>query len=326
MVTKIVVFGDDRRVGLLRKDTVIDVNAAVRRYFADKKATGDADRQAPADLLAFISAGDAAIDLAGKAADHAEQVGDGSVLKSSTVRLRAPFPGRRVFCAGGNYGQHASDALTKHFKPITRELYEKESREHDPWGFTKILLSATGPDDTVTYPKRTEFLDYEIELAIVLGRGGKDISVKDAESYIWGMTLANDWSIRDDSPAYINAVNFNLQKNFDGSLCLGPCIRLGRENLLNTQLVLKVNGEIRQNYNTKNMIFTPAELIAFLSKDFPLAPGDVIMLGTDDGTAMDLSPKGPDGKPVRDLFLKPGDVVELSSPEIGAMQNRVVAG
>ncbi|HTE86888.1 MAG TPA: fumarylacetoacetate hydrolase family protein, partial [Dehalococcoidia bacterium] len=119
-------------------------------------------------------------------------------------------------------------------------------------------------------------------------------------------------------------MSYNLPKNFDGSTSMGPCIVVGELKPQEVDVELRVNGEVRQQYNTRDMVFTFAEVLEELSRDFTFVPGDVISGGTSAGTAQDSTPRGPDGKRSLERFLKVGDVVELSSPKIGTLRNRIV--
>jgi 2-keto-4-pentenoate hydratase/2-oxohepta-3-ene-1,7-dioic acid hydratase in catechol pathway len=328
---KIVVFGSQRRVGLLEDDTVVDVNSAVAAYLSTKMARSTAEARAalaaPPDLAMFIAAGDEALDLARNAAQHVKGSKDGSLVQPiSSVRLRAPWPGRRIFCAAANYGQHVADGQTNYGHPMTRKDVEEDMRKRDPEGFTKMPVEVMGPNDGVTYPSRTTQLDYEGEVAVVIGASGRDIPLVDAKRHIWGVTLANDWSDRDGTQHTKFPASFNLMKNFDCCLSLGPCIVVDGTDPQDVGVIVEVNGQMRQNYRSEEMIYSFAEYIAYLSKDLTLVPGDVILGGTGTGTAADQSKRRGDGTPVSlDLFLKVGDLVEVKSPKIGSLRNHVVA-
>ena len=328
---KIVVFGSQRRVGLWEGDTVVDVTNAAAAYLSTKMGKYEAEAKAafsaPSDLAGFIAAGDESLDLARKAAEHVKGSKDGSLVQPiSSVKLRAPWPGRRIFCAAANYGQHVADAQTNYGNPMTRKDVEEDVRKRDPEGFTKTPIEVMGPDDGVTYPARTTQLDYEGEVAVVVGTPGRDIPLAEAKNHIWGITLANDWSDRDGTQYTKYPASFNLIKNFDCSASLGPCILVDDSDPQDIDIAVEVNGQTRQDYNSDEMIYSFAEYIAYLSKDLTLVPGDVIMGGTGTGTASDQSKRHGDGTPVNlDLFLKVGDVVEIKSPKIGSLRNRILA-
>jgi 2-keto-4-pentenoate hydratase/2-oxohepta-3-ene-1,7-dioic acid hydratase in catechol pathway len=327
---KIVVFGSQRRVGLWEDDTVIDINNAAAAYLARDMSRAEAEASAavlaPSNLLSFVAAGDKALELARAAAAHVKGSQDGSlVLPQTLAKLRAPWLGRRIFCLAVNYGQHVADAQTNFGNPMTREDVEAQVRAHEPEGFTKTPIDAVDPEESVAYPARTTQLDYEGELAVVIGRRGKDIPLAEAKDYIWGVTLANDLSVRDGTQFTKHPASLNLVKNFDGCIPIGPCVIIGEDAEQGFDIVTTVNGETRQDYNTRDMIYSFAEFISYLSKDYTLAPGDVIMAGTGTGTAADQTKRHPDATPVNlDLFLKAGDVVEITSPKIGTLRNTII--
>jgi 2-keto-4-pentenoate hydratase/2-oxohepta-3-ene-1,7-dioic acid hydratase in catechol pathway len=241
------------------------------------------------------------------------------------VELHAPWPGRRIACAGGNYGDHllGMDINMRGNKDSTLEKVVARTREAGNWGFWKVPANVAGPDDELPYPARTRYLDYEGEAAIVIGKRGKNVKAGQLKEYVWGVTLMNDWSIRDGG-GQPRLMSFNLGKNFDGSTSMGPCIVVGELEPDNVDVELRLNGEVRQKYNTKDMIFSFGEVLEFLTADFTFVPGDVISGGTAAGTAADSTKVLPDGTRPVERFLKKGDVVELSSPKIGLLRNKIV--
>lgn len=304
---KIVVFGPERRVGALRENKVIDLNLA--------------DSELPANLCAFIEAGDIALDRARRALGTTRA---GAVLDAGTLKLHAPWPGRRIAMVGGNFADHLAGMISNMTgRPISVEEARAEARKKGHWGFWKTLVEVTASGEDISCPRRSRYLDYEGELAIVIGRRGKDIRASDVDRHIWGVTLANDWSIRGslDTPY---SVSYNLAKNFDGSCTLGPCIVVGEADCNAIDIETRVNGELRQRFNTRDMVFSFGEVIEYLSRDLSFYPGDIISGGTAAGTAADTTKPNPDGTRPTDRFLKPGDVVEISSSAIGMIQNRVV--
>ena len=328
---KIVSFGSQRRVGLWEGDTVVDVNNAAAAYLSTQMSPAEAEAKAafiaPANLADFITAGKPALDLAQEAAKYVENSKDGSlVLPRSLVRLRAPWPRRRIFCAAVNYGKHVADGQTNYGNPMTPQQVVDMIRAREPEGFTKTPIECVDPEENVIYPARSTQLDFEGELAVVIGKQGKDIPVEKAKDYIWGFTLANDLSDRDGTQYTKYAASLNFLKNFDSCIPLGPCILIDGCDPQNFNIVTEVNGKKRQDYNTEEMIYSFIEYISYLSKDYTLVPGDVITGGTGAGTAADESKRHPDTRPINlDLFLKVGDVVEIKSPKIGSLRNRVVA-
>ena len=209
--------------------------------------------------------------------------------------IHAPLPnGARVACAGANFVDHAIAMAIKMRgdKPgptITPEQARAQQRAEGICGFWKVGRDAVDPDGKVIYPSWSKRLDYEGEIAIVLGRQGKDIRAADARSYIWGVTLLADWSIR--SPAEPNrGSRFATSKNFDTGFSMGPCIAVGELDPFDAEVETFVNGERRQHYRTTGMVYDFAEYLEYLSTDFTFYPGDVISGGTAAGTAADSSP------------------------------------
>jgi 5-carboxymethyl-2-hydroxymuconate isomerase len=166
-------------------------------------------------------------------------------------------------------------------------------------------------------PRESDQLDYEGELVIVIGKGGRRIAKQDAAGHIAGLTLMNEGTIRD----WVRHAKFNVTqgKNFDGSGAIGPWIvtadEIGAFDSL--ELQTRVNGEVRQDDGTANLIFPFDDLIAYVSSFMTLEPGDIISTGTPPGAGARLDPP---------KYLKPGDVVEVSCPTIGTLRNGVVDG
>jgi 2-keto-4-pentenoate hydratase/2-oxohepta-3-ene-1,7-dioic acid hydratase in catechol pathway len=334
-IVKIVVFGPDYRVGAWEGDRVIDLTRGFARYQREKHGAADAETQAagqvPSDLAAFIEGGEAVIERAQQVIEHVgkDEPGTGAdavVLRQADVRLHAPWPRRaRVCCFGGNFADHLAGAATgRTGKLVTPAEAYQTARAAPPWGFWKTTDLVKGPEDEIIYPARTARFDYEGEVAIILGKRGKDLAADRALDLVWGVSLLNDWSIRDSSePARI--VSFNLAKNFDGSTSLGPCIVVNELDPTDIDVETRINGELRQQFNTRDMVYSWGEFMEYLSRDLSFVPTDVLSSGTAKGTAMDATRRDPDGKVPNTLFLKPGDVVEVSSPQIGMLRNRVVA-
>ena len=151
-----------------------------------------------------------------------------------------------------------------------------------------------------------------------------DASASQLADCVWGVTLLHDWSIRDGMTPSSRPMSYNLAKNFDRSTSMGPCIVVGELDPRNVDIQLRVNGTLRQDYNTRDMIFSFGEVLEYLSRDFTFVPGDVIAGGTSVGTAADQTKRAADGSRPKALFLKVGDVVEISSPSIGVLRNRII--
>jgi 2-keto-4-pentenoate hydratase/2-oxohepta-3-ene-1,7-dioic acid hydratase in catechol pathway len=201
-----------------------------------------------------------------------------------------------------------------------------QSRQRGIGGFWKLSAFVVDPEADITYPAKTEYLDYEGEVSIVIGKPARDARAADALDYIWGYTLQNDWSARDQRDASIGGLSFNSQKNWDCSSSIGPIISVGEiKDPQDVPFQTRVNGEMRQNGNTRDMTFSFAEYIEYLTRDMTFLPGDMISAGTCQGTAMDKTPRVEGGGFTdKKLFLNPGDTVEVTSPELGVLRNRIV--
>jgi acylpyruvate hydrolase len=325
---KIVVFGPDKRTGVLNEGTVIDLSLSFAKFLAEARnearALELAEALVPSDLQRLIEGGARALDSAQQGLDYLlRQAQDGTdprgeplVWPAAQVKLHAPRPSRgRIACAGSNF--------TSHRERMTRRA-GREVAAPFIWGFWKVINDPLGPDGDVVYPARCDRLDYEGELAVILGKRGKDLRPADLTDFVWGVTLFCDWSIRSPREP-LGPLNFAIPKNWDTSCSIGPCIAVNEANPTNVEIETFVNGERRQHHNTREMTFSFGEYLQYLSRDLTLCPGDMIASGTGEGTAADASPVGPDGVQPPDLFLKVGDSVEVRSPQVGSLKARVVA-
>jgi 2-keto-4-pentenoate hydratase/2-oxohepta-3-ene-1,7-dioic acid hydratase in catechol pathway len=335
---KIVVFGPYKRTGALHDGNVVDLSYACAKYLRER--TGEpspiemAEALVPSDLARLIEGGSRAIENAQKALDYLfgqaqDKLGPrGEILvrPAAEVKLHAPRPqDARIACAGGNFADHAAAMAVKmRGKPYEGDARE-EIRKNGFWGFWKLGREIVGPDGDLVYPERCNRLDYEGEIAVVLGKRGVDLKPTQLKDYVWGVTILADWSIRAPREASGGQLNFAFPKNFDSSTSMGPCIAVGEIDPTNADLETLVNGERRQRFNTRDMVFTFGEYLEYLSRDFTLYPGDIISGGTAAGTAADSSALLPDKTSAPERFLKPGDVVEMKSPVIGNLRTRVVA-
>ncbi|HSF56727.1 MAG TPA: fumarylacetoacetate hydrolase family protein, partial [Candidatus Binatia bacterium] len=189
---KIVLFGPERRIGAWRDDRIIDLNRAFASYLRDQRGEANAqtraDEKIPMRLERFIALGRAALEDAERALEHATKQGAADVFHDvKSVKLHAPWPERRIACVGGNYAAHLAGmwagrpGVTGDLAQITRL-----AKEEGQWGFWKTPAEVAGPDDVIPYPKRTRRFDYEGEVAIVIGKRGKDISAEQIDEYVWG--------------------------------------------------------------------------------------------------------------------------------------------
>jgi acylpyruvate hydrolase len=334
---RIVVYGPQKRTGVLRDGSVVDLSGAFAKYVAEQNNEPHpielAEALVPCDLARLIEAGPRALDnvqqaldyLFGRAHDQKDPCGGALVFPAAAVHMHAPHPrAGRIACAGGNFADHAAAMAEKMLrKPYTGDA-RAQIRNAGIWGFWKIHREFAGPDSAVIYPTKATRVDYEGELAIVLSKRGADIQAKDIKDYIWGVTLLGDWSIRAPrEPA--GPHNFAMGKNFDGSCSLGPCIAVGEADPFACDVETLVNSEVRQRFNTRDMVFSFGEYLEYLSRDLTLYPGDMISGGTAAGTAADSSPLLDDGTSPPDRYLKPGDTVDIRSPQVGTLRTHIVA-
>lgn len=238
----------------------------------------------------------------------------GPALPLHSVRLLAPIvPRRNVFCIGWNYSRHFVEG--KEFRGANAA---QEIPDH-PAIFSKNPFAIVGPDAPVRHPAPlSEQLDLEVELAVVIGRKGRDISEQDALDFVFGYTIANDVSVRDVQRSWHGGQWFK-GKNMDTHLPLGPWIVTADEiaDPQSLRITTRVNGVTKQDDNTKHMVFSVRRIIAELSAGLTLYPGDVILTGTPDGTGMGRKPPE---------WLKPGDVMELEIERIGVLRNTIEKG
>jgi 2-keto-4-pentenoate hydratase/2-oxohepta-3-ene-1,7-dioic acid hydratase in catechol pathway len=326
---KIVVFGPEKRVGVWTGDFVVDLARA------SAANPGVVDATLPRDLLGLIEGGAQALADAGRIVETVMSAAPGTraangVHAVADVTLHAPqVPGARVACAGGNFADHMA-AMAKRsgradFDTSSMEAVAKHVRSRGIWGFWKVGRDAAGPGAGIMYPSRTKRLDYEGELAIVLGKPAKDAKAADIASYVWGVTLFGDWSIRDQNEGTAT-FKFAMAKNFDGSYSVGPCIVVNEGiDPANVDIETYVNGDRRQHFNTRDMVISFGEYLEYLSTDLTLQPGDMISGGTAAGTAADSSERSVEGVAFPERFLKAGDSVEMISPAIGTLAARIVA-
>ncbi len=343
---KLAVYGP-QRLGLVLGDKVVDVQMGVAAFLTaqgERDALGEAERTVGHTLRSFLEGGDAALRAAREALkfarDSPESLHGGRGQKVSfnlaQARLRAPVAESskfKIMCIGANFADHfvglsknAPASMGRDRKVLTLEEARAQVLSTPQWGFYKMGSSVADPGGDLPYPSRTKLLDYEGEVALIIGKGGKDIRRGDLLDHVFGYTLFDDFSIRDNMDRGV--LNFARVKNFQGSGAVGPIVALKDEvpDPQDIDFRTTVNGELRQDGNTRDMIRGFAEWVEFLSADSELNPGDIIASGTCAGTAADSSRRDKDGNPDPSRFLKVGDVVEVSSRRVGgALRNAVVA-
>jgi 2-keto-4-pentenoate hydratase/2-oxohepta-3-ene-1,7-dioic acid hydratase in catechol pathway len=286
---RLVTYRDERglHVGALRDTMVVPLDSVAR------------------EMLALIDGGAPALE----AARTALEAGRGA-RRLAEVRLLAPIPRPRqdVICLGMNYVAHAIES--------DRARGREPKLPEYPVFFTKAVTSVCGPDDDIPLdPRVTTQLDYEVELAFIIGRAGKDISAADAPGYIFGYTILNDVSARD---LQMRHQQFIKGKSLDRTCPLGPWIVTADEipDPAALGLRLRVNGELRQDSTVADLIFNIPTIIEFLSLGQTLEPGVIVSTGTPSGVGMGRNPPA---------YLRPGDVMEAEIDRIGVLRNRVVA-
>jgi 2-keto-4-pentenoate hydratase/2-oxohepta-3-ene-1,7-dioic acid hydratase in catechol pathway len=244
--------------------------------------------------------------------------GQAKALPLVQTRLRAPilWPSA-IYCAGANYSDHAAEMAKRANRP---EEPNPKTLGLKPWHFIKASRAVADPDATVDASRYTQKLDWEVELAAVIGKPAKNVSVEQALDHVAGYTAANDLSARDLSrrPHVPDTSAFKSdwigQKCFDGSCPLGPWIVPAQDipDPHNLAIKLWVNDAIKQDSNTGKMIYNIAEQIAHLSSGMTLHPGDVILTGTPAGVGS-----------ARNEFLQPGDVVKIEIERIGVLTTTI---
>jgi 2-keto-4-pentenoate hydratase/2-oxohepta-3-ene-1,7-dioic acid hydratase in catechol pathway len=226
------------------------------------------------------------------------------------VQLLAPIPRprRNIFCVGKNYHAHAKEFAGSGFDSSAKSGGDIPAA---PIIFSKVPESVTGPSDPILFsPEVSTAIDYEAELTIVIGQGGKGIRKADAMKHVWGYTIINDVTARDWQGRHSQWL---LGKSFDTFCPMGPWIVSADEmDGQNTDVKCWVNGELRQDANTKDFIFDIPTLIECISAGITLYPGDLIATGTPAGVGIGYKPP---------KYLKWGDVVKIEIGGIGVIEN-----
>ena len=234
-----------------------------------------------------------------------------AALDVSSVKLESPLPvpRRNVWCVGRNYHAHA--------KELQASVFKDSNTDTKAWPivFTKVPECVVGPTDNVQLPGAavSEQIDYEAELAVIIGQGGKNIRQADAMQHVFGYTVVNDVTARD---VQMRHQQWDMGKSFDTFCPMGPWIVTADEiDGRNTRVRCWVNGELRQDGPTENMIFDIPTLIETISRGITLYPGDIIATGTPAGVGMGLKPP---------RYLQKGDVVRVEIDGIGHIENKFI--
>jgi 2-keto-4-pentenoate hydratase/2-oxohepta-3-ene-1,7-dioic acid hydratase in catechol pathway len=231
-----------------------------------------------------------------------------ATIALADVKLHAPIPrpAKNVFCVGWNY--------LPHFEEGAKKLHDDRKLPDHPVFFSKVPTTVNGPYDSIPFDAAlSTSLDWEVELGVIIGPGGKNIAEADAMRHVWGYTVVNDVSWRDLQRRH--GGQWHKGKSLDGTCPMGPCIAtadsLGWEAL---QVTCRVNGAVKQESNTRHMFFKVPRLIAELSAGMTLEPGDIISTGTPEGVGYARTPPE---------FLKPGDLLETEVEGIGILRNPI---
>ena len=291
--------GNDRHLGVIREgsaDQVIDLS---------QLAKGNGSSAAPADILSLIESGDEGLKRVRELVSSSRGA---STRKLKDLKVLSPLdpPRGNMLAIGRNYGDHAAEsarAWNEQVKP--------------PTVFTKAQTSITGPyDDIAIDPSISEKIDWEVELGVVIGKRGVNIKREDAMAHVFGYTVVNDISARDIQNGW--GGQFFKGKSLDASSPVGPWIVTADEipDVQKLRVTLRVNGVVKQDGNTSDMINSVAQLVAWLSVGMTLLPGNLIATGTPDGVGFARTPPE---------FLKAGDVMETEVEKIGLLRNRMVA-
>jgi len=225
-----------------------------------------------------------------------------SLISAAGVRLLAPIPRPpRIFCVGLNYRDHAVES--------------KMEIPKAPTVFVKLSSAVIGPEEAVRIPAMTKQPDYEVEFAIVIGKGGRAIAAEDWREHVFGYTILNDVSARDVQLATSQWV---LAKSFDTFGPLGPAVVTQDEiaDPHNLDIQLSIGGEVLQHSNTRELIFKAPELISYISSITALEPGDIISTGTPAGVGLGRNPQ---------RWLQPGETMVAEVEGLGRLVNPVVA-
>ena len=304
------------RLGAMRGDReVIDLNRACALHRAERderRARALADFLVPSDMLPFLQAGEPALDAARAALAHVEEhvrtrteeaIAAGLLLRLDEpgVRLEAPLPRPgKVLVVGVNYKDHAAETkieLPKH-----------------PMIFSKVTTCVNGPGRPIHRPRVSAFLDWEGELCFVIGKHARHVPAARALEHVAGYMIGNDVSVRDWQ---VHSRTMMMGKSFDTHGPIGPWL-VTRDEVPDPHVLdLKtwVNGVLKQDSNTRHLIFGVEALIEYLSQAFTLEPGDVVFTGTPSGVGFARSPRE---------FMKAGDVVRVEITGLGGLENPVV--
>ncbi len=273
--------GSGPRTAALRGEQYVDLNLA--------------DSSLPVGMRELLALGDAGLAKAAAAAERGQPV--------ENVKLLAPVPDpQKVICIGLNYSDHAKESGME--------------PPPEPVVFNKFGTAVAAHDDAIVVPPNSEAVDYEAELVVIIGQGGKNIAEADALAHVAGYACGNDVSAR-DWQLHKPGKQWLLGKTFDGFAPFGPHL-VTRDEVSdpgNLAIRLRLNGKTLQDSRTDQLIFNVPQLIAYLSQVCTLMPGDVIFTGTPPGVGFARKPP---------VLLKPGDTCEVEIEKVGMLRNAFV--
>src|SRR5919202_3164026 len=259
----------------------------------------------PADMLSLIKGGAAALEQAKRAVSSAKSE---ALLPLDGLQILAPIPHptKNVFCVGRNYAAHVAEGA--------RIRGQQVQVPEEPEFFTKAPTAVNAHEGTVPLdPKVTQRFDYEVELAVVIGKAGKNITASSAMDHIFGFTIVNDLTARDLQRRH---GQWFKGKTLDGTCPVGPVVvaKAALPNFADLAIRMRVNGELRQDDRTSSMVHKVPQIIESLSAGLTREPGDIIATGTPSGVGYAMDPPH---------YLKGGDVVEAEVEGIGILRNTI---
>lgn len=296
------------RIGaIVEVEKVVDLNYA---YQAQLKSEGKyrfesiAEAYIPAKMEGFLQGGKESLELAKVAVEFAlanpQSFNRPLIHAKKDVKVNSPVtqPGK-IICVGHNYREHILE--------MGREL------PSNPVLFAKFANTVIGPEDDIPFHPISEQLDYEAEFVFVIGKQARNVSEEDALDYVAGYAIANDVTYRDIQR---RTLQWLQGKTVDGSAPIGPWLVTTDElpDPSGLGVKLSVNGEVRQQTNTANLVFSVQKLVSFISNLATLEPGDVVLTGTPGGVGVAMDPQ---------QFLKDGDVVRIEIDKVGVLENKV---
>ncbi len=285
------------RLGLILKDMVFDLNRAYTAYLGERKAF-------PNDMVSLLETGEDGMkkvrELEGCLTAQADMPrAKNTCIPISEAKILAPIPRPRknIVCLGVNYPDHAAE--------------RKNEPPKLPIFFTKPPTCVIGPGDPIVLPRSSRRVDYEVELAFVFGRRGKDIAAKDAWDYVAGYTVLDDITARDLQRGH---QQWFKGKSLDTFAPMGPFLVTPDEvrDPQDLRICLSVNGKMMQEGNTKELFFKIPEIVAYLSADMTVEVGDIVSTGTPGGIGDSRNPP---------VYLNNGDIVRAEIEGVGVLEN-----